>query len=930
MRLPLARSPLAAPALALVLGAALSAQLGVSPAPGTPSPVETSRLVTITGCVLADGMPALGARVTSSTGAESVVGPDGRFRLETLVPLEAERVELEAADGRGRSRAARTSVSVQAPGGLIDAGVLVLGTEDCLRRWIPTLGGRPGANGAVLAMTMFDDGTGPALYVGGGFSVVDGVAANKIAKRVPSGWEALGDGIENGTTTEVRALAAFDDGSGPALYVGGRFSTAGGLSVRNIARWDGAAWSEVGSGLGGFGIGFFGDVYALAVYDDGSGPALYAGGSFESSSGGQELEHVAKWDGTSWTPLAQGTNGFVYALHVFDFGSGPVLCVGGSFSGASGVGLPGKGTWDGTSWSRLGVSPPMLVRTFTTFDDGSGTALYVGGNFASAGPPGSSYIARFDGTTWSSVGTGTNDIVRTLAVFDDGGGPALIAGGEFTTAGDRPARHLSRWNGSSWSTSVTGPDDDVLSLAVVESGGQSALLVGGSFQNAGAVEIRRIAKSDGTNLAPLSQGGLRGDVLGLETFDDGNGPALYMAGAWTHIGDVQVNRVARWDGTRWNALGSGLNDVAGPMAVFDDGRGPALYVGGAFSQAGGRPASGVARWDGTDWSRLAGGTNGAQAMVVHDDGSGPALYVGGPTVAGGMPVQRVARWNGLGWSGVGSELSTTVWDIEVYDDGNGAKLYAGGGVFTALGTCVARWDGVSWSAFGGGVTSSAQELAVFDDGNGPALFVAGNLTLPDGEQAGVARWDGTSWTAIGRGSGLSLAVFDDGRGPALVAGGSITSLDGLVLNHMGRWDGQTWEALGRGTNQSPLTLLAFDDGRGPTLWVGGRFESALDSHDSYLARWGCFPDTIAPTLECPELVFAPETDRGNRSPGEFVSFSVSAHDDLDPEPDVVCTPPSGSFFPRGITRVLCTATDASGNQTRCEFPVIVEVRAGQR
>jgi hypothetical protein len=32
-------------------------------------------------------------------------------------------------------------------------------------------------------------------------------------------------------------MTGFDDGAGPALYVGGNFLTAGGLPASNIARW---------------------------------------------------------------------------------------------------------------------------------------------------------------------------------------------------------------------------------------------------------------------------------------------------------------------------------------------------------------------------------------------------------------------------------------------------------------------------------------------------------------------------------------------------------------------------------------------------------------------------------------------------------------------------------------------------------------------
>ena len=51
---------------------------------------------------------------------------------------------------------------------------------------------------------------------------------------------------------------------------------------------------------------------------------------------------------------------------------------------------------------------------------------------------------------------------------------------------------------------------------------------------------------------------------------------------------------------------------------------------------------------------------------------------------------------------------------------------------------------------------------------------------------------------------------------------------------------------------------------------------------------------------------------------------VTATDDCDPEPVVMCDPPSGSTFKAGTTTVTCTATDASGNESTSTFDVTVE------
>ena len=74
-------------------------------------------------------------------------------------------------------------------------------------------------------------------------------------------------------------------------------------------------------------------MYCLRAYDDGSGPALYAGGSFESIAG-SPASRMAKWDGTGWSPIGapiDGTSNSIYALTVADDGAGVRLFVGGEF-----------------------------------------------------------------------------------------------------------------------------------------------------------------------------------------------------------------------------------------------------------------------------------------------------------------------------------------------------------------------------------------------------------------------------------------------------------------------------------------------------------------------------------------------------------------------------------------------------------------------
>jgi hypothetical protein len=90
-----------------------------------------------------------------------------------------------------------------------------------------------------------------------------------------------------GASDPVRALAVFDDGKGSALYAGGEFTTAGDVAANRIAKWNSTQWSGLGSGMNG-------SVLALAAFDDGTGPALYAGGEF-TTAGDTTSSRIAAW-----------------------------------------------------------------------------------------------------------------------------------------------------------------------------------------------------------------------------------------------------------------------------------------------------------------------------------------------------------------------------------------------------------------------------------------------------------------------------------------------------------------------------------------------------------------------------------------------------------------------------------------------------------
>jgi len=754
------------------------------------------------------------------------------------------------------------------------------------RFWVPNL------ENHADALAVYDDGGGAALYVAGRFATADRVTVNHIARWDGTTWSALAGPAGAGTSDDIRALAVYDDGTGPALYAGGEFVTAGGVTVNYIARWNGTTWSAL---AGPSSIGTDGGVHALAVHDDGTGPALYVGGWF-LTAGGVTVNKVARWDGTSWSalsgPAGTGMTGYaaVTALTSFDHGGGPALYAGGQFETAGGVATSNIARWDGAAWSALtgpsGNGTNGAVEGLGVFDDGSGPGLYVGGNFSTAGGLTVNNVARWDGTAWSPLtgpsGTGTDNRVAVFAVFDDGTGPALYAGGIFSHAGGLAISMIARWDGITWSpvsgAGGTGVDYFAKGLAVFDDGSGSALYAAGWFGAAGGLAVNGIARWDGIAWSPLSAAagtGIRGYVNVMKALGDGPGGPVCAGGSFDTAGGVALNNVGTWDGTGWAPLsgpaGIGTDGDVFALTLVDEGSHVAVYAGGSFTTAGGVTVNRVARWNGSGWSALSGpsgtGTGGSSpnvyALEVFDDGSGPALYAGGGFLtAGGVTVSNVARWNGSGWSALsgpsGTGVGSYVFALKVFDDGSGPALYVGGLLGVAGGVTanrIARWDGSNWSSLigptGNGTDSGIYALEVFDDGTGPALYAGGWFTTAGGVTVNrIARWDGTAWSALAGPSGIgmnggveALAVLDDGTGPALYAGGWFTTAGGVRVDRVARWDGTAWSAIegptGPGVDGDVWALAGAESPFERTLYVGGNLALAGGVPSVRIATWRC-------------------------------------------------------------------------------------------
>jgi hypothetical protein len=319
-----------------------------------------------------------------------------------------------------------------------------------------------------------------------------------------------------------------------SLYVGGHFTTAGGIPANRIAKWDGTEWSSLGIGM---------NSWVRRIVSIGSN--LYVGGAF-TVAGGISVNRIAKWDGTDWLPLGAGLDGSVSSIANI----GSDLYVGGNFITAGRIPVNRIAKWDGTEWSPLGSGLDSPWQTSTTMD----SDLYVGGNFITAGGISANNIAKWDGINWSPLGAGVNNSNWVYAITSVGSN--LYVGGSFTTAGGISANRIAKWDGVEWSPLGSGVSAGALSSPVnsIVSVG-SDLYAGGGFTTAGGISVNRIAKWDGVEWSPLGSG-VNDAVNSIASV----GSDLYTGGRFTTAGGISANRIAKWDGTNWLPLGLGLND----------------------------------------------------------------------------------------------------------------------------------------------------------------------------------------------------------------------------------------------------------------------------------------------------------------------------------------------------------------------------------
>jgi hypothetical protein len=542
------------------------------------------------------------------------------------------------------------------------SALLVGGSFPSVLRWngaaVSTAFALGGAPTTSLRVNALVPAPGGGVLVLGRFESAAGASANHAALVRPGGADGLFGGVGGGLASGDEASAgAFVEGR---PVVAGRFASAGGVQALNIARAGPSGWSAVGEGVEP-------GARALFFASTGGAETLVVAGDWPGDRRVRRLNQAASrfepLDAGLW-----GGGGPARALAVANPGgrlAAPALFVGGDFAGAgpASASLLARLTMerDGPRWSALPAgespsTPPLVLANLTRKD---GDLLLVGGAFRS--PCAGLMGLDLSGAPFCFGVIGApGEEVRALAPIDE---ITILAGGSFTTpfsgllvagVGRAPVRHSAGMVTGSVNTLSLGDFNndgvrDVFGGGSITQGGIGGPTAPFTLQNGffidGVTERMDTRRVNGIF-------GLGGVVLASTVpplpYDHTN--YMFIGGEFQRAGGITVNNVSPWHGDHWHWMAQGVNGHVRAMTMWDDGsgNGPELYVTGDFTSASGLDTPHIAKWDGTAWAAVpAGGLSGpGHAMAVWDagDGLGPTLWVAGAfTAAGGRSSQRVAR-----------------------------------------------------------------------------------------------------------------------------------------------------------------------------------------------------------------------------------------------------------------------------------------------
>ncbi|MFK7742703.1 MAG: hypothetical protein AB8H80_20490 [Planctomycetota bacterium] len=441
-----------------------------------------------------------------------------------------------------------------------------------------------------------------------------------IARFDGQTWTSVGGGIGSG----VRALALMPNGD----LLAARSSTLGNVPSI-VSRWDGTQWQQ----LGAFSSAFSSIIYDLHVTPTG---VIYVGGQFGDVDG-VVTQNIARFDGTQWQAVATAVNGAVRAIDQFSNGD---LVVAGRFNEFDGVPAGLIVRQNGSSWTSLLPVPPFAVVSITALEFLANDTLVAVG---APGTFGGASIGIYENGAWRTPGSGLVQIPSNGGLCDDVAALAngsVVVAGQFELADGKPCHNVARLAPSTdtWSAIGSGTNGPVQTLLRTADGTVYAGGVFGQIEGANVPFLaRRAADGSWQPFAPAPSSAVN-QIVELPNGD------LVIGGSFTEVGGIQAQRLARWDGSSWHAMGSGSNSNVFELIVGPSG---AVLASGSF-----QGTLGTARWDGTSWNVIdVGAPILGTSLTIEGTGSFARLPNGQlAAIASASGLDFAVLWSGFAWT----------------------------------------------------------------------------------------------------------------------------------------------------------------------------------------------------------------------------------------------------------------------------------------
>lgn len=672
------------------------------------------------------------------------------FEPSAIVSDGSGQVYLSKFDSNSRLQLARTGASNQL-------------------EWIVQSNG-PSIIGTPIAMDFAPDGS---LYIATGRTVLRGVPGSTWIFSSLGNIDLLpGGGVINAIAYDVERAQ---------VVVGGSFSSIGGASANNIARWTGSAWAALPAVLDGAGVN--GPVYALDSVDGNGGLAdgLYLAGEFSTGMAGiTQLFNIARYNGSGYNVLGasvanRGLRGGAVRDIRLNEARTQLLAAGGFHTAGSAMVVNGVARWDGAAWSGfddvssglgLDPGPKALVEV--------GGRVAVGGDIDRSGTGIYNHIAHFQGGAWRALGSdaGAGLIGRDYFGTRSGqpgrilGGDAVFLG-EVTRVGLQNTGNALRWEAASGLPRPVLPSAMAIpefAIGCADPGERSVQLFASGSMPFAAAGISGPHAQLNLTTGALTAGGPNPAHRCAVSANTG---VVYSA----HNNTGSSAQIRSYNPA--SSASSLIGTVTGQVyaMAFDD-LNQVLYIAGELSNVAGVGAANAARFDvpSATWDSLGGpsagfGVNGRVTAIGVDPARSDFVYFGGRfSSAGGASQPAIARWNASSESWVpmasfcaaidGACPSLLVEIDRLLPTSAEGLIVAGDFATVDGGRSLVSFDGSSWSdRFDGGVFNTRGE-----PGDVRELHLVDNRLVVTGQFIGRGR-GANSAAASG------LAVFEIESGP---------------------------------------------------------------------------------------------------------------------------------------------------------------------